>query len=104
MKNLVLAALLSLSASAYAGLDCNQMATKAASDLYLNCETALTVTSSSVAINPKNSSNGLSLIVSLNESKYLVLLSVASPDGSTRLGCSSVQYVIAYPYANLMPQ
>jgi hypothetical protein len=100
MKKIILLALFTTRV-AYAGVDCSQMAVKAASDVYSNRTSPLPITNSSVAVNPDNTSNGVSLIVTINSSKYLVLLTPSSMrDGS----CREVNYVIAYPYANLIRQ
>jgi hypothetical protein len=56
----------------------------------------------SVESNPANTSNGVSLIVNLNTRKYLVHLTPAQ--AGSKAVCRAVNYVIAYPYAELMPQ
>ncbi len=89
---------------AHAGTSCVNLAISAAKGIYsLNAE-GQPVSKVDVRVNPKNSSNAVSLIVMVNGHSYLVALTPVSNAGDSTAGCASVDYVIAYPYANLMPQ
>jgi hypothetical protein len=99
------ALLLFLGFSAHAATTCPALAVKAATQVYALNDHAAPVSSTNVRVNPNNTSNGVSLIVTVNNrTEYLVLLNAASPSGDTSTGCSGVNYVIAYPYANLIRQ
>lgn len=101
---LSLVALFFAAAPALAAQDCRTLAATAAHQLYALSDSASTVETSDVEVNPNNTSNGVSLIVTLNGShKYLVLLSTTALGGRVTT-CNSVYYVIAYPYANLIQQ
>jgi len=81
--------------------NCKTMAAEAAKRIYTLKADAQAVSSVNVTGNPKNSSNGVSLIVTVNEQTYLVFLT-PSQAGPTK-DCRAVNYVIEYPYADLMP-
>jgi hypothetical protein len=79
--------------------NCPALAIKAATGIYLLSRAAQHIGTVTWKPNPKNSSNGVSLIVSINSLEYLVALT-----SENSFDCVKIDYVIGYPYANLMPQ
>ena len=90
--------------NAFATENCNDLAIKAASQVYMLNEASQPILATAIEVNLKNSSNGVSLNVAINKMKYLVALTPSTATNLSSPDCSSVDYVIAYPYANLMPQ
>lgn len=106
MKAVFFSLILVISSLAHAEagpISCTNLAVLAAKGIYSLSAEGQPASKVDVRVNQKNSSNAVSLIVAVNGYSYLVALTPASGGGASA-GCTSVDYVIAYPYANLMPQ